>query len=82
VVGTLFAPLSNHFILMVLGTSMAAVFGVEELTGRAYNINAQTFRSLEIFSVTGALYVAITLLASAVLVVLGRTLFRVRMRIV
>ena len=62
VVSTLFAPLSNHFILMVLGTSMAAVFGVEELTGRAYNINAQTFRSLEIFSVTGALYVAITLL--------------------
>jgi polar amino acid transport system permease protein len=82
VVGTLFAPLSNHFILMVLGTSMAAVFGVEELTGRAYNINAQTFRSLEIFSVTAVLYVAITLLASAVLVVLGRTLFRVRMRIV
>ncbi len=82
VVSTLFAPLSNHFILMVLGTSMAAVFGVEELTGRAYNINAQTFRSLEIFSVTGALYVVITLLASAVLVVLGRTLFRLRMRIV
>lgn len=82
VVSTLFAPLSNHFILMVLGTSMAAVFGVEELTGRAYNINAQTFRSLEIFSVTAVLYVAITLLASAVLVVLGRTLFRVRMRIV
>jgi polar amino acid transport system permease protein len=37
---------------------------------------------LEIFSVTAVLYVAITLLASAVLVVLGRTLFRVRMRIV
>ncbi len=79
---TLFPPLSNHFILMVLGTSMAAVFGVEELTGRAFSINAQTFRSLEVFSVTAAIYVVITLAATAVLAVLGRVLFRVRLRVV
>ena len=35
---------------MTLGTSMAAIFGVEELTGRAFNINSDTFRSVEIFS--------------------------------
>lgn len=28
----LFPPLSNQYILMTLGTSMAAIFGVEELT--------------------------------------------------
>ena len=28
---------------MTLGTSMAAIFGVEELTGRAFNINSETF---------------------------------------
>ena len=28
----LFPPLSNHYIIMTLGTSMAAIFGVEELT--------------------------------------------------
>ena len=33
VVRVLFPPLSNHYILMTLGTSMAAIFGVEELTG-------------------------------------------------
>ena len=38
----LFPPLSNHYILMTLGTSMAAIFGVEELTGRAMNVNAET----------------------------------------
>ncbi len=81
VMRTLFAPLSNHFILMVLGTSMAAVFGVEELTGRAFSVNAETFRSLEIFSVTGGLYVALTLAATAVLAVAGRVLFRVRLRV-
>ena len=40
----LFPPLSNQYIIMTLGTSMAAIFGVEELTGRAFNINSQTFR--------------------------------------
>ncbi len=78
----LFPPLSNQYILMTLGSSMAAVFGVEELTGRAFNLNAQTFRSIEIFSVTAGLYVVVTLIASALLALVGRSLFRARMRIV
>ncbi len=78
----LFPPLSNHYILMTLGTSMAAIFGVEELTGRAFNINAETFRSIEVFSLTAGLYVIITLIASAALALLGRHLFRARMRII
>ncbi|MBL8669588.1 MAG: amino acid ABC transporter permease [Alphaproteobacteria bacterium] len=79
VVRTLFPPLSNQYILMTLGTSMAAVFGVEELTGRALNVNATTFRSIEIFSVAAGLYVGVTLVASLGLALLGRHLFRARM---
>jgi polar amino acid transport system permease protein len=78
----LFPPLANQYILMTLGSSMAAVFGVEELTGRAFNVNAETFRSIEIFSLTAVLYVAITFLATAVLALLGRVAFRVKLRIV
>ncbi|MEM8948610.1 MAG: amino acid ABC transporter permease [Pseudomonadota bacterium] len=78
----LFPPLSNHYILMTLGTSMAAIFGVEELTGRAFNVNAETFRSIEVFSLTAGLYVVITLIASILLALLGRHLFRARMRII
>ena len=78
---TLFPPLSNQFILMTLGTSMAAIFGVEELTGRAFNLNSQTFRSIEVFSVTALLYVAVTLAASVALGLAGRFLFRVPMRL-
>jgi polar amino acid transport system permease protein len=77
----LFPPLSNHYILMTLGTSMAAIFGVEELTGVAFNINARTFRSIEVFSVAALLYVVVTLVASVALAILGRTFFRARMRI-
>jgi len=78
----LFPPLSNQYILMTLGTSMAAIFGVEELTGRAFNVNAQTFRSIEVFSLTAALYVIVTFAATALLAVTGRLAFRAKMRIV
>jgi polar amino acid transport system permease protein len=74
----LFPPLSNHYIIMTLGTSMAAIFGVEELTGRAFNVNAITFRSIEVFILTAGIYVGITILASLILIFSGRWLFRVR----
>ena len=79
---TLFPPLSNQFIIMILGSSMAAVFGVEELTGRTLNINSVTFRSIEIFSLAALLYVALSLCMSAGLGILGRILFRVKTRFV
>ena len=78
----LFPPLSNHYILMTLGTSMAAIFGVEELTGRALNVNAETFRSLEVFSIIAVVYVVVTLFASVLLALFGRFAFRAKMRIV
>jgi polar amino acid transport system permease protein len=78
VVRALNPALSSQYIIMTLGTSMAAIFGVEELTGRALNANAVSFRSIEIFSTVALIYVGITIIASAVLFALGRWLFRVR----
>ena len=77
----LFPPLSNQYILMTLGTSMGAIVGVEELTGRAFNIEAETFRSIEIFTIAAVIYVAITIIATAILVAIGRTCFRARMKV-
>jgi polar amino acid transport system permease protein len=77
----MFPPLSNQYILMTLGTSMAAIFGVEELTGRAFNVNAETFRAIEVFSITAGLYIAVTLIATALLGLFGRVAFRAKMRL-
>jgi polar amino acid transport system permease protein len=74
----LYPSLSNHYIIMTLGTSMAAIFGVEELTARALNANAISFRSIEIFSLTALIYIALTIIASAILYGLGRVMFRVK----
>lgn len=73
----LFPPLSNQYIILTMTTSIAAIFGVEELTGRTYNANAITFRALELFSIAAVIYIGLTLVASALLVFAGRKLFRV-----
>ena len=78
----LFPPLSNHYILMTLGTSMAAIFGVEELTGRAFNINSETFRSVEIFSITALVYIIITFIATLLLAIIGKYFFKAKIRII
>jgi polar amino acid transport system permease protein len=78
---TLFAPLSNFFIWLVLGSSMAAIFGVEELTGRAINISTSNMRTIETFSVVAVIYILLTIIASAALALLGRWAFRVTARI-
>ena len=73
----LYPPLANQFIIQVMTTSIAAIFAVEELTGRAYNVNSLTFRALEVFSVTAVIYILLTLVCSLALALLGRWLFRV-----
>jgi polar amino acid transport system permease protein len=79
---TIYAPLSNFFIWLVLGSSMAAVFGVEELTGRAINISTRNLRTIETFSVVAVMYVVLTFVASLALALVGRWAFRVKARII
>ena len=78
IVRTVYRPLANFFIVLVLGSSMAALFGVEELTGRAINISTANLRTIETFAVTGLIYIGLTLIASALLALAGRALFGVR----
>ena len=78
---TIYAPLSNFFIWLVLGSSLAALFGVEELTGRAINISTTSFRSIETFTVVAGIYVILTIIASTSLALVGRWAFRVKAKI-
>jgi len=81
IVKALYPSLSNHYIIMTLGTSLAAIFGVEELTARALNANAISFRSIEIFSLTALIYIGLTIIASVILYTFGRLMFRVQARV-
>ncbi len=77
----LYAPLSNWYIWMILGTAIASIFGVEELTGRAFNVASDTFRSIEIYIIAAFGYVLITITASALLAFIGRAVFRVKAKV-
>jgi polar amino acid transport system permease protein len=66
---------------MVLGSSLAALFGVEELTGRAINISTANLRTIETFVVVAGIYVVLTLLASTSLALVGRWAFRVKAKV-
>ena len=78
---TICAPLSNFFIWLVLGSSLAALFGVEELTGRAINISTANLRSIETFVIVAGIYVVLTVLASVSLALVGRWVFRVKAKV-
>ena len=78
---TIYAPLTNFFLVLVLGSAIAGLFGVEELTGRAINISTANLRTIETYSVVALIYVALTLLASASLALVGRWAFRVKAKI-
>jgi polar amino acid transport system permease protein len=82
VVKTTYPALSNFFIFTMLGTSMASLVGVNELTGRAIEVSSRTFRSIEVFSLVAVTYVVLSLLASAALALVGRWLFRVKARMI
>lgn len=82
VVKTVYPAMSNFFIFLMLGTSMASLVGVNELTGRAIEIASRSFRSIEVFTVVALAYVALSLLASIALSLVGRSIFRVKMGLI
>lgn len=82
VIKTTYPALSNFFIFTMLGTSMASLVGVNELTGRAIEVSSRTFRSIEVFSLVAVTYVVLSLFASAALALVGRWVFRVKARMI
>ena len=79
---SIYPAVANFFIvILVMGTSIGAVIGVDELTGTAINLATVNYRWLEYFSVIAVMYVVLTFVASIGLALLGRWAFRVKARI-
>lgn len=70
-----YPALCSQFILMMLNSSLVASVSAEELTYVAQTLDAQTFRSFEIYFVLGAIYLLLSQFFSAVLQFVGRTYF-------
>ena len=55
---------SSEVILMLKATSLASIITLTEVTGIAYKLISSSYRVMEVFAVTGALYLALTFLIS------------------
>lgn len=78
----IYPAVANFFIvILVMGTSIGAIIGVDELTGTAINLSTVNYRWLEYFTVVAGMYVVLTFVASLGLALLGRWAFRVKARI-
>ncbi len=64
----------SEVILMIKATSLASIITLNEVTGIAYKMISSTYRVLEIFAVTGLIYLTITFLFSLGLAVMERRL--------
>lgn len=79
---TIYPALANFFIvILVMGTSVGALVGVDELTGTAINLATMNYRWLEYFTIVAGLYVVLTFAASIGLALFGRWAFRVKAKI-
>lgn len=79
---SIYPALANFFIVvLVMGTSVGALIGVDELTGQAINLSTVNYRWLEYFTVVAGIYVLLTFIASLGLALVGRWAFRVRARV-
>jgi polar amino acid transport system permease protein len=79
---TIYPALANFFVvILVMGTSVGAVIGVDELTGQAINISTENYRWLEMFIVVAGIYVVLTFIASLSLALAGRWAFRVKAKV-
>ncbi|NTJ36033.1 amino acid ABC transporter permease [Agrobacterium rhizogenes] len=59
-------PLLNYSLLMFKNTSIAMAIGVHELTYESRQIESDTFRTFEVFTVATGIYLAISFLIMAI----------------
>ena len=79
---TIYPALANFFIvILVMGTSIGSVVGVEELTSRAKDLATVDYRYIETFTIAAGLYVILTFVASMALALFGLWAFRVRAKV-
>lgn len=75
-----YLPTVNQAIWAMLNTSLATLIGLRELTGTTQFVQSRSFRTLEFFLVTAALYYALAKVLMAGAALVGRRLAPERAR--
>lgn len=76
-----YPALASQFTLMMLASSVVSAISAEELTAAAHLLDADTFRSFEIYIVVMVLYILLALLFRSGFWLLGQLVFTRRRRL-
>jgi His/Glu/Gln/Arg/opine family amino acid ABC transporter permease subunit len=71
----IYAPLGNQFVQVVLGSSLASVVAVNDVTSWMQTAGSATFRYFETFFVAGIVYVGLCQAINLARILTGRILF-------
>jgi len=71
-IARVYPALSSQFVLLMLGSSLTSQISAEELTGLGNLIQAQTFRSFEVYLVVGGCYIVLAMVVRLLLGGIGR----------
>lgn len=74
-VSRVWPSLVSQFILITLTSSVCSFISVEELSGAAYTIQSDTYKSFEVYILVGLIYIAIAVTLKTAFEILGRRLF-------
>ncbi len=72
---TIYPALTSQFIYLMLGSSVVSVISATDLTAAGNDLNSVTFASFEIYLVIMAMYLVMSLLFSALFVLIQRQVF-------
>jgi polar amino acid transport system permease protein len=70
-----YPALCSQFILLMLSSSVVSTISAQELTATANDLQAQTFRSFEIYMVVTAMYLVLSMLFSGSFRAINRAVF-------
>jgi polar amino acid transport system permease protein len=76
-----YPALASQFTLMMLASSIVSAISAEELTATANLLDAETFRSFEIYLVVMVLYILLALLFRLAFWLIGLVVFKRRRRL-
>jgi His/Glu/Gln/Arg/opine family amino acid ABC transporter permease subunit len=73
---TIYAPLGNQFIAVILASSLASVIAVEDVASWMQTVGATSFRFFETFLVAAAVYLVMCQTVNLARIGIGRWLFQ------
>lgn len=77
-IARVYPALCSQFVLMMLASSVTSAISTQELSSMAAQIDSETFRSIEVYTVVTLIYLGLALLFKGALTLIGHLIFSQR----